>query len=72
MNAGRKCALEVVYNMLAPPVKVHHCSVFSPFVFCWNVKLLEIASTLSRLININEYVSHLFVLISLDGDICCF
>ncbi len=61
----------------ATPEKVHHCSKFSPFVDNGSDRgSLESQShrngviTLSRLIHVNYFVSHMFI--SLDrGMLCC-
>ncbi len=65
---SRRCALLSNFGRPATPGKVHHCSKFSPFVDNGSdCGLLESQSlrngfiTLSRLIHVNNLVSHLFL-----------
>ncbi len=56
------------FGRLATPGKVHHCSKFSPFVdngsdcgLLESQNLINGFITLSRLIHVNNFVSHLFL-----------
>ncbi len=65
---SRHCALGSNFGRPATPGKVHHCSKFSPFVDNGSDRgSLESQSlrngfiSLSRLIHVNYFVSHLFL-----------
>ncbi len=65
---SRRCALGVILVGQPTPGKVHHCSKFSPFVDngsdCGSLESQILRNgfiTLSRLIHVNYFVSHLFL-----------